>query len=322
MPAPNRYKAPGVTSSPLASFLVFACPKSGTTWMQRMLCAHPEVHCSESRAFGDFYNPDNPSQPHLSLQKYVSFLRWYHHGPVQSAAGEDGSAFYDMMLHEIVNTIARVTLDQAGTGKRVYGEKATPPSLAGACQSILAGWQQYNPGLCFVHLVRDPRDVAVSGLIQQYRDRGKQAAQDGNPDQAQRLLQVIEQQTMPQDELERWTALWQESVAEGLHACEALFPDHSLTLRYEDLLDKPGEGLAHILKLIGVSTDAATVTSCVEAASFEALSGGRARGCEDRGSFYRMGVAGDWQNWLTPEQTQWCAEVAGEVMQQFGYALS
>lgn len=311
-----------MSNMPRVAFLVFGCPKSGTTWVQRMLCAHPEVHCSESRAFGDFYNPNNPTQPHLSIEKYVGFMRWYHHGPTNNADGDAGRLFYQCLLHNIVNTIARVTLEHAGHGKRVYGEKATAPSVPGACRSIIDGWHSYNPDLCFIHLVRDPRDVAVSGLVQQYRDRIQRAGGRGDGNEAARLAEVIERQALPQAELEGWVSLWKEAVEHGERARRDVFPSRSFVLRYEDLLVQPEQWFHRVLELIGVDVSDELTSECVRAGSFEMLSGGRARGCEDRSSFFRKGVAGDWRNWLTDDQRAWCAQEAGDVMTRFGYAFA
>ena len=62
-------------------YIIFASPKSGTEWLRRMLCAHPQIHCAETRPFGDFFDPANPTAPHLSLDKYVQFLSSYHGAP-------------------------------------------------------------------------------------------------------------------------------------------------------------------------------------------------------------------------------------------------
>src|SRR5436853_2041373 len=65
---------------PQAAYFIFACPKSGTTWLQRLLSDHPATLCAESRAFGDYYR-DNPlSLPHLTLQKYLQIVS-HHFAP-------------------------------------------------------------------------------------------------------------------------------------------------------------------------------------------------------------------------------------------------
>ena len=52
---------------------------------------------------------------------------------------------------------------------------------------------------------------------------------------------------------------------------------------------------------------------------FEARSGGRVRGEEDRGSHYRRGVAGDWVNHFTPGVAARFAERHGSLVAKLGY---
>ena len=61
---------------PAYNFII-AAPRSGTTWLSRMLNAHPEVYCVERRLFGeyaDFVHDRGKDQPRLrvTLDKYVS----------------------------------------------------------------------------------------------------------------------------------------------------------------------------------------------------------------------------------------------------------
>jgi hypothetical protein len=51
---------PRLYDRPQLSYLIFASPKSGTTWMQRLISEHPDAICSESRLFGDYFHP-NPT---------------------------------------------------------------------------------------------------------------------------------------------------------------------------------------------------------------------------------------------------------------------
>jgi len=49
------------------------------------------------------------------------------------------------------------------------------------------------------------------------------------------------------------------------------------------------------------------------------VSGGRSAGEEDRASFFRKGVAGDWRNWLTLEQERAVRECADGLLGRLGY---
>ena len=74
-----------------------------------------------------------------------------------------------------------------------------------------------------------------------------------------------------------------------------------------------------MLGFLGVDTDERLVEHCVSSASFEKLSRGRQRGQEDTSSFYRKGVAGDWNNYFTERDKQIYKEEAGELLIRLGY---
>lgn len=60
---------------------------------------------------------------------------------------------------------------------------------------------------------------------------------------------------------------------------------------------------------------------CVSAASFEALSDGRQPGQEDKASFFRKGVAGEWHQKLNAKQVRHFNEIAGTLLRDLGYDL-
>jgi len=108
-----------------------------------------------------------------------------------------------------------------------------------------------------------------------------------------------------------------ETVTAGTEAAE-VFP-HYLHLRYEDLLaDTPGQA-RRLLEFIGADARREIVGRCVEASSFEAMSGGRRRGEEDVTSFVRKGAAGDWRLWFTDDQAARFDESAGTMLDMLGY---
>lgn len=286
-------------------YAIFASPKSGTTWVQRLLSAHPRVHCSESRAFGRYFDPHNPTAVHLSIEQLVHTMRAYYHPPAP-AAGADADRFYDDMLFRMVDAVGTTAI--AHSGKPIYGEKITPFKGTGA--AVVDRLSRYNPALRFVHLVRDPRDVVVSGFVHQANIRNRA----GHP-QAVEYRRCLDDQRVDEDILDAALAIWIDCASAAAEAPSRF--EHSLLLRYEDLLTRPVEQAARLLGFIGADTDDAA--SCVEQASFSTLSGGRSAGVEDRASFFRKGIAGDWTNWLTDDQAALIADRASGLMRTFGY---
>lgn len=133
------------------------------------------------------------------------------------------------------------------------------------------------PGVRFVSIFRDPRDVAVSTAV--YLSWLPEA--QGGKGEAfaalslqQRIRQILDEEYFLA-RLEQW------------HASGAF------QVRYEDLLADPAAGLAQVLDFLGERPSPDVFSEAIRRNSFEAKAGRRA-GEEDHRSFYRSGTAGDW----------------------------
>jgi hypothetical protein len=293
-------------SAPRVRFVIFASAKSGTEWMQQLLGAHPQVHCAESRAFGDHFDPDNPSAVYITLDTYCSILGRYHRVPSTDGESAGAGEYFRGLSFNLLDTIAATSLQ--ASGKSIYGEKITP--FMGTAQAVIERWAAYDPDLRFVYLARDGRDVVVSGLAhQRLVHRGT--------DMGDLLEQAVAEHRVPEEMLVFFTTLWTEAARAGLEARE-IFGNH-LLLRYEDALSGTPKQVKRLLAFIGADADDAIVEQCVRAASFEAMSGGRQPGEEDLEHVVRKGVAGDWRRWFNDEQTTWFERQAGELLDALGY---
>ncbi|MFG0284953.1 MAG: sulfotransferase domain-containing protein [Phycisphaerales bacterium JB039] len=283
-------------------YIIFASPKSGTEWLRRMLGAHRQVHCAETRPFGDFFDPANPTAPHLSLQKYASFLATYH------APGADPARFERALTARLWRQIAAAARE--ATGKPIYGEKITP--FDGTAREVVRRLAEFDPQIRFVHLVRDGRDVVVSGMAHQRIIHERKGTALGAE-----LARAVAQRRVAGPALERFGAFWEDTCAAADEA-EAIFTNF-LRLRYEDLLDDTHGELGRLLAFLGADAGDKACDACARAGAFEAMSGGRARGDEDLASVVRKGVAGDWRNWFSPEQAEAFEMRCGLWLDRHGY---
>lgn len=266
-----------------------------------MLCAHPQTHCAESRLFGDYADVMPDGRVRLTVEKFADGL--VRHNPAPD--GHDPRRYRERMLRSIIEAIAATARN--ASGKPIYGEKFTP--YRGTARAAVERLAAYRPDMPLIHLVRDGRDVVVSGAAQHLNYRIK--AGDSN---AAKLLAA---RRIPQDLFEEFLELWADSVSAGIEA-ERRFPG-AIRISYEDMLrDAPGV-LRCVLERIGAARDDDTVRACVQAASFEALSRGRKPGQEDRRSFFRKAARGDWVNWFTEEQTERFHYRRGALLGSLGY---
>ncbi len=293
---------------PRLSFLVFASPKSGTTWLQRLLSSHSETLCAESRAFGDYYAANPLADPHLTVEKYVGVLSKYY-APAIGGLQPSDTSFYRHVLFNTLDAVAETSL--RATGKRTYGEKLTPyRATAAHAVEVL---REYNPGVRFINLVRDGRDVIVSGASQWLNLRLRRAAED----ERGIYERAIADRVIPDAEFEMFLDHWTDAVSTGL-AARDLFP-HYLDLRYETFLANPMAAARTLFEFVGADAGDLTVGRAVAAASFKVMSGGREPGTEDAHSFFRKGVSGDWKDWFSDAQLDVFERRAGELMRAAGY---
>jgi hypothetical protein len=287
----SRAAVDRVLSRPL--FFVGGYPKSGTTWLQLMLDAHPEIGC---RGEGHFANRLAPALL-ATLRRHSHLLAVKHRSIFGEMAPFPGfSGAHARYL--LVSAIALLLADATPPDARVLGEK-TPDNAEHF--PLLAG---LFPQAKFVHLVRDVRDCVVSAWF--HNDRT-------NPGATLRQFGSL-------TNFAAFTArTWAGSVGAAA-AFAAAQPDRCFELRYEDLLARPRETLGPLVYFLGVDASPDLVDGCARGALFETLSGGRPRGVEDRASFFRRGVPGDWRNHLSDADARTVADIGAAAMARYGYA--
>ena len=157
--------------------------------------------------------------------------------------------------------------------------------------------------MLFIMAMRDPRDVAASRLHHVARTHDRQALEIGSD---------IYRYTVTTSAFD-----WNNALQRSQHFTSA-HPDRVLVVRYEDMVAEPGAQLRRMFGFLGVDATEAGLAEIVSRASFETLSG-RSPGTEDRASFYRKGVVGDWPSLLDADAVTAIATFCAEGMQRMGY---
>ena len=284
----------------LRYFFLLGAAKSGTTWLQRMLQAHPLVGC-----LGEGHLLDGLVVPLADVvQRYNAKMR-----QVQREVYEGREAALQISEAQFAGYGRQWLLDGLQRAHKpgvvALGDK-TP-----ANSHYLPLIHQLLPEARFVHLVRDGRDVVVSRYFHGVR---------------------VHQQLANPQPLESFAAVAPRLLEHWQHSVEAASQFHQaqpgvawLELRYEDLLDKPEACLARLIAFL-VERDVMQMDPSIQSAvaqnRFEVLSQGRAAGEEDRGAFLRKGIAGDYRSHWTPEMLQAIPLETQRLLQHYGYALT
>lgn len=135
----------------------------------------------------------------------------------------------------------------------------------------------------FVTVVRDPRDVVVS--LSHYQaslpveNGGVEAFKEMSV--KDRIKNILKYGIGELDLIESWLGL------RGVHR-----------IKYEDMLANSYEEMRSMFKSLGVPFEREELKKALDGAAFARMSNGRDLGEEDPSSFYRKGVAGDWQQYF------------------------
>jgi hypothetical protein len=112
---------------------------------------------------------------------------------------------------------------------------------------------------------------------------------------------------------------WAEQLADAQRFADR-HPAQFLRVRYEDLAADTERALADLFTFLGVDASETVLARCRSEASFAKLSGGRNPGVENRRSFFRKGVAGDWRNHFSSDVEAEFHKKSGGWLERLGYS--
>ena len=114
------------------------------------------------------------------------------------------------------------------------------------------------------------------------------------------------------EEIERWAVEWCEPLQHiQRHA--------GLTTSYEQMKQDQGGELRRAFWYLGVPDDNVIIEKCVQASSFQQMSGGRNPGEGVATAKVRKGIVGDWKNYFTRQDGELFHRLAGKYLIEFGY---
>jgi hypothetical protein len=267
-------------------FLITGMAKSGTTWVQRICNAHPEMHCRAEDQFTKIWGR-------------ISDLTADYNSLVERRDRERDQQGIDALTRDdatkLFYAMVKITMDKAPAGTTWSGIKDLVLSGRGFLQLI--------PGARVINVIRDPRDIAISANAHARRIVGK----------ASNELTGIEDR-MVVDTCRYW--LQQMRLVENARHG---FPGLTHDIRYEDLAADFSAAARALMTFLDVDAGRETIEGLRRETDFKRLSGGRPPGETDPGSYFRKGIAGDWRQTLTEAQITIADEVCGDQLAAYGY---
>lgn len=282
--------------SQIPVFFVLGCQKSGTTWVQRLLDAHPNIRCSGEGHFVD-----------ILLPCFQQALKAYNKRQVQRA-GDNLSVItsdFDLLYttRVLASSILANYLNSTENPLNIHSIGDKTPESAIYLEPLACMFDTAK----MIHVIRDGRDGAVSGWAHLSRKQSESTvAASGKFGTFADYAEYFAQNH------------WSQYINSARRIGKKI-PDRYLEVRYESLHENPEHETERILTFLGMSADEHTVKSCVQAASFEQLTGGRKRGEEDPSSIFRKGVTGEWQLKFDENAKKRFEKHAGQLLRELGY---
>jgi hypothetical protein len=301
--------------------------KSGTTWLHMLFFHHPNVAVVAERRL--FEHPDENEALLDNLLDDAWFESWFRSSSFGVTSPEQTDVRYELsrlMSDYLLYRALAVRKTAKGFERNEpithFSEKIALNTEQDA-QVTIDTLKKLYPDAKIVHIVRDPRDVAVSAMFHSYRNFRKKRERNWITDFVDSVLEGNNDNILKKQAVSAYfkshAKAWNRIASIFHHTGEALYGENYLLVRYEDLLQAPQEQVNRLFEFTGLAHDEPLVADVVEKASFKNLSKGRKAGEQDSSSFYRKGVAGDWKNYLTPEASRKVFKDAWELMRQFGY---
>jgi hypothetical protein len=264
----------------ISPVFVVGVPRSGTTWIQRMLAMHPEAWglletYMFSRASGLGALLDSAPAPRED-------------GDLDLAPPGLGRVFDREELVAELRSIATRWL-AGGSGSAPFVIEKSPWHL-----SDLDVITEILPEARFIHVIRDGRDVAVSVVAARSSWSGME-------------------QSSPHATVREVAGVWADAMRRR-EIARALLDEALLEVRYEEVRSDPIEACGRLFSHCGMPHDDELVARVVEATEF-----GRADRPHGEGSPSRAGRVGQWGERFGVRDGWSFERRAGTALEETGY---
>ncbi|MGB2985698.1 MAG: sulfotransferase [Phycisphaerae bacterium] len=263
---------------------IVGAPRSGTTWLQMMIAAHPNV-CStvEQTIFRQYIAP--------WVEAYEREAAWmkregYGHGLPFLWDEPDFCGF-------IREFIERVYARILATNPEATHILDKHPDNCHHVDLI----DRMVPGARFIHIIRDGRDVATS------------------------IMAASREMNFGPPNIHGAATVWKACLQGARQASK--FKGRYLEVRYEDLKASCFDVMKPVFEFCGLPTTDEQVAGIVRECEFQKLKERRASAAGDNEApeaHYRKGKVGSWQEELSQYESYLFEKLAGALLRELGYA--
>lgn len=258
---------------------VVGAPRSGTTWLHRMLHDHPATVGLKAE-LTVFHYLDLWDRRYRFEKAHIDQGKWVQGAPLLY----DEASFYDGL-----RTIA---LDAYTNLSRTKPEASHVLDKHPGYAVCLPLVHRLLPKAKVVHIIRDGREVAVSMMS------------------AKRRIGFGE------GEVAGATREWARHVRQARAAAPLLGPHRYMEVRYEDLVKRPEEGLAAILRFAGLEAPADLVQRIAAAHHINVNQVSRG---DTEVNALRATPDAIWKAKLSLEERWIMDRMAGDLLKELGY---
>ena len=297
----------GAIPKNVSIFFVGGAPKSGTTWVEIILNHHPNIICTGEGGFFEYISRAIMLNYFLNVDKR-DYIKWvfpkrkpnFEIDFIFGAIAKYWFNFYIGLCPEI-KAIGDRTPNNARNYDKIYFSLSDSQ---------------------LIHVIRNPLDVCVSMAFHEWNlfrtNKSFLSILDNN--QLLTLDAVIKSNTNLFKDLSILDKFLNEWIEHNIKAIEMKekFPDKIIFLKYEDLQHQTYKEIHRMFNFLNVSTEPSVLSYIIEASSFERLSG-RKKGVEDRTSFFRKGIVGDWKNYMSEKDIKYIFNKTKDFINYFGY---
>ena len=270
-----------------APIFIIGAPRSGTTWLQKMMLGSKEIAGGQESEF------------FLIFQSALNSVKNKHLNPRQVGLSTywDEEGFYDLLRDIWVKTFCNTVLSKQ-TAK--YLLEKTPTHALHMDEII-----KTLPKSKFIHIIRDSRSV-VASLLAASKGWGWQWA----PSSAK--LAAVE---------------WWRCVSKVKENSKKYSKDQYLEVHYEDLLIDPIEEMVRIYNFLEIDFSADDITDIVHQESFDSQKKGNGAGMKtlkglelkEPSGFVRKGLPDSWKKELSLFQKLVVWRYTRKLMRECGY---